>query len=324
MIGFVGIDGGGTKTRAILINERGEILGEITGPSTNPSSSGGVEQSMARLHALMKQLYHQTAHFQIEQHYIFAGMSGMSEYGERGLNVLKEYSTNPVVIWDHDGVNALYSGTFGKPGGVLVTGTGSVAFALSPSGNRIQVGGWGHWLGDEGSGFAMGRLGLKRIMEAWDERGSPTLLTEAVLRQWALKTPTEIIPYIYVEGGKEVIASIAPLIFEVAEQGDEVAIEIINEIGKQQVSLIKALLHRLSKERWEEAIPIVLVGGLFQKSNWFLGKIEQELAAADQEVKLILPQVPPVVGAVVAALKLAPIPQDQINRMMNQLKSQIQ
>jgi N-acetylglucosamine kinase-like BadF-type ATPase len=314
---FIGIDGGGTKTEALLINEHGQVLGNVRGGATNPASAGGVDQALERLIALVRDLLEQSAITPNQQFTMFAGISGMGapHLRQKGIETLQKSFPTATIGWDHDGVNALFSGTFGGVGGVLIAGTGSVAYGMDSSGNRIRIGGWGHWLGDEGSGFSLGLRTLRKIMEAWDGRGPQTILTEKILNHWKLKHPEDLVAVVQGNDVKQRVASIVPLVLEAAGEADEMALQAIAETGREQGELIAALAERLLANSHIEIVSIVLTGGLFQQPNWFFPVIERELSTLREHIKFIFPKVAPVVGALAAALKLAAVPEERIKEL---------
>ena len=159
-----------------------------------------------------------------------------------------------------------------------------------------QVGGWGHLLSDEGSGYDIGRMGLRRVLQALDGRLPPTRLTE-MMHQTIGQPVDQAIPEIYA-GGKRFISGLAPLVFEAAEEGDEAAMDILRESARQLALLL------LAGSRFLTGPPFlaVLSGGLWSTNG---GLLKQRVSSRlDQRFKLIRLDLPPIYGAALEAMYL--------------------
>ncbi len=165
----------------------------------------------------------------------------------------------------------------------------------------IRWGGWGYLLGDEGSGFDMGRMALQAVLRARDGRGKPTALTRACAQK--LGEPVwEAIERLY-QGGRPLIASFAPCLIETAESGDEVAADLCHQAAR---SLYEAIL---AARRWLDmsVCPVVMAGSVWQPGGYFEKKIGDWLG---DDFILMRAEQPPVYGAVAEAARLANIPVD--------------
>ena len=124
----------------------------------------------------------------------------------------------------------------GRCGVCLIAGTGSIALGRDPTGHQARTGGWGHIVGDEGSGYDIGRRALQAILQAADGRGPQTSLQAALLRAWELATPLDLIARVYPAQSKVVVpevADVARLVFEQAAAGDPVARRIVAPGGQR-------------------------------------------------------------------------------------------
>jgi N-acetylglucosamine kinase-like BadF-type ATPase len=196
------------------------------------------------------------------------GFAGLHTAGEaEGMAVhIREYAREIHVSNDADLVLA---GLDGEVGVALIAGTGSIALGRSIAGQRAQVGGWGHILGDEGSGYDIGRRGLQAAVRAADGRDAPTLLLDLVLRRWRLATPNDLVAEVYqhtsYEQEKAAVAHLAPLVLRAAEAGDATARRILShaagELSLLAVTAIDAL------DAGAQPVSLAVGGGLLTNAH---------------------------------------------------------
>ncbi|WP_233879412.1 N-acetylglucosamine kinase [Virgibacillus halodenitrificans] len=302
---YLGIDGGGTKTKAIITTEKGKVIAEALVGATNPNSVPE-ETVKLRFQNLFSQLWTQSNLHIKDIRQVFAGMSGVSRQASKQkmkqlLSVILEKYENISV--DNDAVTALYSGSFGKPGIVQISGTGSITYGVNSDGEYGRVGGWGHFIDEKGSGFSIGRDALQAAFKALDERRTLPLLGEFILEHFHEKELTDVIPHVYQAADVKVeIASLSRLVFKAADQGDELALSIVKQQGKEIGKSISRLIDNQFKKE-KQAIPVVLAGGIFNRVDLFQETMEQTLKLLGKEVHFIMPEIDPAGGAVVAALK---------------------
>lgn len=310
----LGIDGGGTKTTGVVANTEGIAVAEATVGATNPNIVSP-QQLKKEFLALAKQLKRQNgqAYHQIDR--LFAGVSGTGHPTSRQkvVEVLESiFQEVPSIKVDTDAIIALYSGTKGKPGIVQISGTGSVTYGVNSQDDRARAGGWGHFAGEQGSGYGLGHDALKAAFAAHDHLGPQTALTKILPDFFQEQSMPDIIPHIYQgDNPKETVASLSRLVMKAADEGDQVAKDIIKKHGHAIGQSIAVLINRLfidhaSRQTFVNtrmtAIPIVLAGGLFHRLDLFREAIEEELSQQPLPFKLIKPEAAPVSGAVAAAL----------------------
>jgi len=305
----IGIDGGGTKTTGVIADEKGTIIAEAQVGASNPNLISSAELSKT-FDELKGKLAAQSNEAFNKADRVFAGISGTGHPNakKKVTNLLAD--TMPAearVKVDVDAIIALYSGTLGSPGIVQISGTGSITYGENGEGDRNRVGGWGHFIGEQGSGYGLGSDALEAAFAAYDGMGSPTNLAGGILDYFKETSLPNVIPLIYhTANPKEIIASLASLVFKAADEGEAVAKDIIQQnglyIGQCISILIKKLFSRIPEN--ESAIPVVLAGGLFNRTDLLKGSIEEGLKLQDKPVKLIIPHLDPVGGAVMAALKM--------------------
>src|SRR5262249_47505015 len=126
----------------------------------------------------------------------------------------------------NDAIAALYSGVGKAEGIVVIAGTGSIIYGFTPDGRSMRAGGWGYHLGDEGSGWWLAEQALFAIVRAHDGRGPVTELTTRILAYLQLQQPEDLISWAYSPTWtRDNVASLAPIVLEVAKAGDQVALK---------------------------------------------------------------------------------------------------
>lgn len=304
----LGIDGGGTKTKGVIANARGAVMAEASVGPTNPNSveRKSVENELIALMTSLENENHEIFH-QING--VFAGMSGVRDIAAKKdmEQLIASLFKNPMnVSVDNDAVIALYSGTLGTSGIVQVAGTGSITYGINEHGKHDRIGGWGHLIGELGSGYGIGKDALEKSFLAYDGVASKTGLMERICDFFNKASLPDILPDVYqAENVKEQVASLSKLVIDAADNGDDVAKEIILKhglyIGESIVSMINKLF--ISQNNKINNLPIVLTGGLFNRLDLFEASIRDKLSQAQMDANLIIPSIEPVGGAVVAALQ---------------------
>jgi N-acetylglucosamine kinase-like BadF-type ATPase len=291
---FIGIDGGGTKTTAALCCNQGQILAHAVADASNVLSRpwDEVEQTLRRL---IEQVIRQAGAVRDEIDAILFGLAGADRPQVKRLILTAfEYDFLDKLHVDNDAIPALFSGTWGAPGVVLIAGTGSIAYGLSGSGRRYRVGGWGYLVGDEGSGFDLGRQAVSAVMREFDGRGKRTMLTELLLSHYAIDSAEEVIHRLYgAANPRKELAEASVLVETAAKRGDEVALSLVDRAAEALVELANTC-----RAKTKEPLPVVLAGGLLASDTL----LRQRVRAASL-FDTVIPVVPPVVGCLVLALE---------------------
>lgn len=295
---YVAIDGGGTKTDMVFFDDAGRIIRRVVGPSSNPNALSDADL-YSRFYDLFMGLW-ANEHPQ-ELACCFAGMSGGDHPGlkKRLKRTIEEtISTRcDAIIIENDAINALWSGTNGAPGIVVIAGTGSIAYGRVSGGDHFRIGGWGHLVGDDGSGYYIGREAVRAALRMHDGLGTETKLAGAIKSHFDIPHLPDVIPIVY-GGSKSVLASLVPVVDKTAQHGDTVAKTIMANAARYLAELIQAGIARFQQIQVSETdTAVILVGGLWQSS------LIRKKIAESVDHPLIFPDAPPVYGAMIGALQ---------------------
>jgi N-acetylglucosamine kinase-like BadF-type ATPase len=306
----IGIDGGGTKTAATLADMQGNVLAEEVGTASNFQIIG-VEQAAAALFAVADACCQKAGLSLGQVKTLVAGLTGAGRAADqqRMQKGFESYAqsrgvTFERVVIESDARIALEGAFKGGAGIILICGTGSIAFGKSHSGAVFRVGGWGRILGDEGSGYAIGRDGLNAVTRQLDGRGKKTLLTELVARTFNLRTQEDIITAVYREQFD--VASVAPLVIEAAAQHDVECERILNKATFELTEHVRSLvlmLEAASPERTRQKIPLAFIGSVISTESVFTKILEHKITFSLPQISLVKPMAPPSYGAVLLALR---------------------
>ncbi|MGG2082465.1 N-acetylglucosamine kinase [Lysinibacillus pakistanensis] len=304
MMYVLAIDGGGTKTSAVLCDEHGNIYAKVVTTRSNPTAMN-LHYFESTIHTIMQNLQRQNSQVFSAIHSCYAGMAGVKElHAERTVEeIVRQYVPSKAIISvENDAIIALYSGTLGLAGIVQIAGTGAITMGYDQQQIFHRVGGWGYLFDDEGSGYDLGAQALKAIFQGYDGRGRATALTDAILNYFAVTNVPQLIECIYgEEHPRTVVAPLSKYVTAMAAQGDEVANKILEDACQKQYRAIKACYKQMI---WgTEHVPVVLVGGVFENESYFLPKLQQLANANGIPLQFMTPLLPPIGGAVIAALK---------------------
>lgn len=295
---YIGIDGGGSKTEAVLINQNREVLSRALTGATNPNDVG-VEISAQRICALVTQLLQNTG---ISPHQVclFAGISGALNHKETLLLAIcgKLPHMSHIEV-DSDIACLMYAELPPGDGACVICGTGSACF-LRIDGEMHRIGGWGYLLDSAGSGYDMGRMALEAALKAYDGRGQTTRLTQ--LLEGYLGAPVQASLTAIYEKGKPYIAACAPLVFEAARAGDGVAEQILRVNAQAVADMIQTACQKRQAMRGganKSPLLVAMGGSINQKEVPMWTSLVATLCPAEAE--LMVADTPMVVGAVMKA-----------------------
>ena len=260
---YLGVDGGGTKTRAVLLDEAKTMIGEGFAGASNPLRVG-LETAISNIFSALDKACDEA---NVSRGDVVAATFGLA--GVRRVDLRQRVRerialtlgirTVEVVT---DAEIALYGATLGKPGVVVIAGTGSICYGKNEKGETAVAGGWGPIAGDEGGGSSIARRALQEIAKASDGRGKPTRLSEAGIDYFRTSTPENLLIAIYApQMDNTKIAGFARLVAETAKEGDAVALQILKEAGVELGLAANAVIKKLNLQR--RKVPIGYVGSIF-------------------------------------------------------------
>ncbi len=234
---FIGVDGGATKCLARLRDSSGRQLGEGSGGPANARTGAPAFAEVMKACTAAAQAAGIAAHDLARVHAGF-GLAGTAQAQDRDF-ILAQPNPFASLVVDTDAY-AAYMGAFdGRDGAILIVGTGAAGLAVV-GGERINVGGWGHQIGDEGSGMMIGRTAVRRALWAHEGMAPMSPLAKAVLDRFD-HDPTVAVAWADRAAPRD-FGEFAPLVFDHAERRDALAMPIIEEAAQDVTRLIGRLL----------------------------------------------------------------------------------
>ncbi len=300
---LIGIDGGGSRVRARLADARGETLGAGEAGAANPHARG----TAAAQAEILLAIQHAFNDAHISKQVVASaclGIGGIDRETERAqwsTWACEAIASRASVV--NDGEIVLAAGSKENWGIALISGTGSIAWGKSRTGAMERAGGWGHLLGDEGSAYDLSRKALRAAARAADDRGAQTKLLDAILKQWGLNEPSELIPHIYRSEIKPSdIAQLAPVVVRIAQEGDNRARQLVEGAGSALAQTVIAVARKL--QFTEKEIPLAITGGLLLKADSVRLILVERLNQSEFRFAPIALVPEPVAGAVRVAKDL--------------------
>ena len=317
MLLFLGIDGGGSRTQACLGDERGRILAKAVAGPSNPLKVGieaAKKEILGAARAVLRRVSSAAARDASQlvdarrgrRHHkplLVAVCAGVAGVDRRAVS-------RPLLAWlrkaiparHHllatDAAIALHAGLGNAPGMIVVSGTGSIAYARNHRGETLRAGGWGASFDDLGSGYDLGRKAVMAALCDFDGRGEHTVLTSRICRVLKLSNITEIV---LKKLDTQQVAALFPLVAEAARQGDRVARRLCAQAGADLAQLALALARRLGRC---PTLSVVCAGGVFRSSPTLRRSFARCLHQHLPSVRVRLLQREPVEGALAMARKL--------------------
>ena len=298
----IGIDAGGTKTVCQLADSTGRVLSEARGGGANLQAVGELEVEKV-LHHVMDEAI---ADRGITPAAICLGIAGVDRPDDaaavRGIMRRIGYQARVLIV--NDALVALEAGTPGAPGVVIISGTGSIAYGRNRTNEAARAGGWGHILGDEGSGYWIGRSALRAVLREADQRGPKTALTPLLLKHFGIAQAQGLLHEVYYSNLRpSAIGSLAQCVEAAFREGDSAAIGILRGAANELEASGLTVARRLGLVG--EPFIFVLSGGILRAVPWLREELERRLpvAAPGSATKLLDRE--PAAGAVALALQEA-------------------
>ncbi|MFA5249317.1 MAG: BadF/BadG/BcrA/BcrD ATPase family protein [Candidatus Paceibacterota bacterium] len=296
----IGVDGGGTKTLAILADLDGKILRTAVTGASNPRNVG-IKMSAENVGKAIKKVLGRREE-KISS--VFVALPAMEEeYKGKEAAIKKEilrykdlgkFLKGEIAIGS-DQIASFRSGTDSKEGILAIAGTGCVARGWREDGRQEKSSGWG-WFGDEGSAFWIGQRVFQEVMKDADGR-EDTLMSEIILKELKAKTVNDLSKMAYKYPFK-IIPLLSSFCDQACEKGEEKARNILTEAAGEIALSVNTVFKNLDFHR---KVPLVLVGGVF-KSKTVLKALKEKLGKNLKMFDIILPELP-AEGAVKLAIE---------------------
>lgn len=285
---YISIDAGGTKTEAVLTDRTGHILRRLCQQGCNPMDIG-IQAVKTQILSIVRTLTADAPQVPVS---MYGGIAGLDRIDVALDHFLAAHSSIPIIRTEDDGCNMI-SGMLGHVNGCgMVCGTGSSLFARIDGKPLIHIGGLGYLIDTGGSGFELARDGLKQAYRYLDGRGKKTLLAErfsSVLHKDLKCAFADIY-----QGGRPFIASLAHVVFECAEDGDEISLSLLEDGSFKLAELTHA-----AAKHFDGPFTVVMNGGIFRAYPHYAEAVRKK---ASPRANMILADVPAIYGAVVESL----------------------
>jgi N-acetylglucosamine kinase-like BadF-type ATPase len=295
----LGIDAGGTKTLCLLADENGRIIAEGLGPGANFHTSGDVELE----HALRQVIHMAIGDRGIAPAAVCVGIAGVDRENEAQIvrTMIQPSVPGSRVVVVSDALIALEAGAGESPGIVVISGTGSIAYGRNAGLEAARSGGWGHIIGDEGSGYWIGRQALSAVVRAVDGRGPVTRLTGDVLAHFGIEDISGLPRIVYdLDLPRMSVAALGPVVQHASGLGDPVATDILERAAVELTLAARSVAARLDMEN--DVFVFVLAGGVFRVVPSLVDAITRRLVAVAPRSRVQLLDGEPASGAVRLAL----------------------
>lgn len=299
---FMGIDGGGTGLRIAITDGDLHVIRGVGTTASNPNLVGH-DRAQAHIRASIEDCLQQAGLDPQAIHAAAIGIAGASATHSRDwlIATVEPVLPDSLLVAASDLEIALVGALAKRHGALLLAGTGSAAFGISPAGRRLQIGGWGYLLGDPGSAYWIGMQVLKQMTDCHDsalqgdQTGTGDALFDLVLQALGIARTRLILDWLYQSPSPPAtrIADIAKITLDLAQDGNWRAINVLQRAAIQLVRQTRMLIRRLG---YPDA-DIAFAGGLLDKDNLLSQDVARRLGLTRRPVA----KHPPVVGAALLA-----------------------
>ncbi|WP_029689157.1 BadF/BadG/BcrA/BcrD ATPase family protein [Thermoanaerobacter sp. A7A] len=302
---ILAVDGGGTKSLAVVYQVEKGVLGMGLGGGSNIQITG-IDDAMYSIEdALKKAGATKIKKFSCAAFAIAGVDTEKDEFVVTQMvrGVLKKLDLEvEKIIIKNDAVMTLLGTLQDEPGILVLAGTGSIVVASDGKGNLGRAGGWGHRLKDEGSACYLGKEALVAAFHSYDGRKNAEILLKSILKLLSLKDISELKEWIYNSSTTASdIATLAPLVLELAAKGDETCSDIVNRAIEELMLSVNTVYRKILAPI--KKFTLVLQGGLFQHSLFYRQSFIKQFKSIYTDAEIKEPRYQPVVGAMYLALK---------------------
>ncbi|URN95043.1 MAG: ATPase [Candidatus Pristimantibacillus lignocellulolyticus] len=305
----MGVDGGGSKTYTVIVNEVGDLLGKGLAASGNYEIVG-LSQAMINIKASMDLALKEANLTEANIDFVQYGLAG-ADRAQDFVMLRRELAKFSYLAWDlvNDAMEGLRIGSTDYTGVVLICGSGTNAIGRNAVGEIVQIGGLGEMFGDRAGGKYLAATAFSLAFRAWEGRGIDTSLTAKIPEFFGLQTMLEVRDHILDTELEYIPEGITVVLHEAASDGDELSRLLLEQTGKELGLAALAVLSKLGSAK-DEVIPIVLIGSVLQKGKnpSLLMQLKETIHNKYKEAQLIIPEIIPVYGAVMLAMDRLSIP----------------
>jgi N-acetylglucosamine kinase-like BadF-type ATPase len=312
---YIGIDLGGSGTRAALAMADGEVLATgVGGPSGAHGGAAGrrhIERALDAALAPIAPRPKRDDTCSLDTCSVYVGLRGLSVPGRRDAVAVYLSARLPQaqVKISNDATIALWGGLGGGDGVAVLAGTGSIAVARLKDGREARSGGYGYLVSDEGSGYWLGREALAACLRALDGRGPPTQLSKLVSEATNQQTQQGLVGWLY-SGTDQVprIAGLAPLVTRAAQDGDRTALDIVQRAADALAELAIAAATHVWPDGPPRELAVACCGGVWAAGDVLRRPFTARFEKAMPVAMVTEPALPPVGGAILLAMGADRIP----------------
>lgn len=312
---YVGVDGGGSTTECLLAGEDGTLLGVGRGGASNIHFAG----REAALHSLKEAI--QGAGLLPDDVVLWAylGMAGAMPSGENTAFIEIAQQAIPQaaqITVTSDAEVALAGALELRPGICVNSGTGAFGIGKNKHGKMAFTSGLGPILGDEGSGYWIGMQGMRAALRYHDHRGEQTILLERLLAALGVNAPSRAALLVYAQDDpRKLLSELCPIVLDCAEEGDHVALKIVQEAGAELALAARAIALQL--DLLDKPVEVAPLGSVLTKGELLRRSFSDALSDMLPLARVVAPRHPPSVGSVLLAMQRSgrSLSQDQIARL---------
>jgi N-acetylglucosamine kinase-like BadF-type ATPase len=307
---YLGVDGGGSKTAFLLIEESGRVLAShAEGPAYYLETGWDAMQAM-----LARGIRATLDKAALPASRLGFAFVGLPAYGEdsrlfAALDAAASPTLEPTQYRCGNDAVCGWAGALACQDGInLIAGTGSIAYGEF-NGRVARAGGWGELFSDEGSAYWIAREGLNLFSRMSDGRTPRGALYDAVRRHFALQSDLDLCAAIYDKGQmqRSHLAALSMLIAQAATAGDAHASALFSRAAFELAQIVDAV-HRQLEIPDHATVLVSYSGGMFQQRELLLARLQSKLAAEGERYRVVAPRLPPAAGAALYAAKLSGAP----------------
>ncbi|MDZ8027265.1 MAG: N-acetylglucosamine kinase [Nostoc sp. DedQUE11] len=311
----LGIDGGGSKTVCVLVDDSGQVLGRGEAGESNYQSIG-IEATFKSIESAIHTATNEARQIinTITIEAICLGLAGVGRTSDIEVvkNLVQELQNSKIlpITWSlqpenivicNDALIALVGGIGHDVGIVVAVGTGSIVFGRNHQGKTKRVGGWGYILGDEGSAYKIAVSGMNAALKSYDGREIATSLVDAFKQHLNLESIEDLIEVIYrQQWGVKQIAALAPIVDLAAASGDEVANNIINDAVQELVKSTSTVIDAIFIP--DSIYEVVTTGSVWLSRSKIHERFSASIIKKFPFMQVIYPRFEPAYGAALLAL----------------------